>query len=101
VKAFLTKLNESESFASFIKKNFHVQKFICSTAAEKNHLLKNSYIKEKKDPLILIVPEGDFSPAELDSANKNGFEAVSLGDSRLRTETAGIAACHTISLLNQ
>lgn len=50
--------------------------------------------------LILIGPEGDFSADELELAIKNGFQAVSLGTSRLRTETAGLAACHILNLVN-
>ena len=51
--------------------------------------------------LVLIGPEGDFSKEEVDKAIKNGFLPVSLGESRLRTETAGVVACHTVSLMNQ
>ena len=50
--------------------------------------------------LILIGPEGDFSSEEIDMAIQEGFKPVSLGDSRLRTETAGVVACHTFNLLN-
>jgi 16S rRNA (uracil1498-N3)-methyltransferase len=50
---------------------------------------------------ILIGPEGDFSPNEVEAALKSGFNVISLGESRLRTETAAIVACHTIGLLNQ
>ena len=48
--------------------------------------------------LILIGPEGDFSPTEIKMALQNEFKAVSLGTSRLRTETAGIIATHTINI---
>lgn len=51
--------------------------------------------------LVLIGPEGDFTPDELRAAQHNGFLQTSLGDSRLRTETAGILACHTLALRNQ
>lgn len=49
---------------------------------------------------VLIGPEGDFSPAELELALASGFKKVSLGPSRLRTETAGMAACHLLNLIN-
>jgi 16S rRNA (uracil1498-N3)-methyltransferase len=49
---------------------------------------------------VLIGPEGDFSTQELDLALANGFEKVSLGRSRLRTETAGLAACQILNLIN-
>lgn len=50
--------------------------------------------------LILIGPEGDFSKKELTIAIENNFQKVSLGNSRLRTETAGMAACHILNLVN-
>jgi len=53
------------------------------------------------DAVILIGPEGDFSEEEISLALKNGFEPVHLGTSRLRAETAGIAACHSIYFINQ
>lgn len=53
-----------------------------------------------KKYLVLIGPEGDFSPQEIDSAFKAGFKACSLGHSRLRTETAGLAAVHSLVLKN-
>jgi 16S rRNA (uracil1498-N3)-methyltransferase len=54
----------------------------------------------KENYLVLIGPEGDFSPAELDLAITNGFKKVALGPARLRTETAGVVACHTLNLIN-
>ena len=54
-----------------------------------------------ENALILIGPEGDFSPEEIKLAQENGFEPISLGESRLRTETAALVACHTIHVLNQ
>jgi 16S rRNA (uracil1498-N3)-methyltransferase len=53
-----------------------------------------------KNTLVLIGPEGDFSPAEIALAKDLGFVPVSLGNNRLRTETAGIIACHTVILQN-
>lgn len=62
------------------------------------HLIKLA--PAHSDYLILIGPEGDFSPDELESALDHGFQKVSLGTSRLRTETAGLAACHILNLVN-
>jgi 16S rRNA (uracil1498-N3)-methyltransferase len=56
--------------------------------------------KKNGNYLVLIGPEGDFSEAELDLAIQREFQKVSLGSSRLRTETAGIAACHILNLIN-
>jgi 16S rRNA (uracil1498-N3)-methyltransferase len=53
-----------------------------------------------KNIVILIGPEGDFTPEEINLAIEHNFQPVSLGDSRLRTETAGIVACHTVRLLS-
>jgi 16S rRNA (uracil1498-N3)-methyltransferase len=52
------------------------------------------------DCVVLIGPEGDFTPEELVQAMEKGFTKVSLGTSRLRTETAGLAACHILNLVN-
>ncbi len=50
--------------------------------------------------MILIGPEGDFSPEEVKLAVEHGFQTVSLGESRLRTETAGVVAVHSLALMN-
>ena len=64
----------------------------------------NQHLFEKAKPngayLVLIGPEGDFSSQEIDLAFKNFFLPCSLGKSRLRTETAGLAAVHTLQLVN-
>jgi 16S rRNA (uracil1498-N3)-methyltransferase len=54
----------------------------------------------KKNTTILIGPEGDFSADEIQLALNNGFKAVALGNTRLRTETAAIVACTTMALIN-
>ncbi|HBI89775.1 MAG TPA: 16S rRNA (uracil(1498)-N(3))-methyltransferase, partial [Sphingobacterium sp.] len=51
--------------------------------------------------IILIGPEGDFSEEEIDLALQMGFHPISLGEARLRTETAALAACMEVSLLNR
>jgi 16S rRNA (uracil1498-N3)-methyltransferase len=67
---------------------------------EDKALLKNVY-KKASDVLVLIGPEGDFSTEEVQLAIKNGYIPVSFGTNRLRTETAGVVACHTINFLNE
>ncbi len=59
------------------------------------------YIAFGEDALVMIGPEGDFSEEEVAKAIAAGFQPVSLGKSRLRTETAALVACHTLNLLNQ
>jgi 16S rRNA (uracil1498-N3)-methyltransferase len=61
-------------------------------ASEQKHHLKNELIKGN-DVTILIGPEGDFSPAEIEWALQNGYRPISLGAARLRTETAAVVAC--------
>ena len=56
------------------------------------------YHDDKQSHLICIGPEGDFSSAEVQIAIKNGFQCISVGDSRLRTETAGVVASTLINL---
>ncbi|PKD17185.1 16S rRNA methyltransferase [Salegentibacter salinarum] len=94
-------INEVISFSEFITTETEGQKFIahCEDGMER-FSLKNQ-AKPKENITILIGPEGDFSPEEIKSAIKNDWKPVSLGDSRLRTETAAIVACHTVALINQ
>ncbi|GGG09822.1 ribosomal RNA small subunit methyltransferase E [Dokdonia pacifica] len=66
---------------------------------EKSPLTKE--ITASKDILILIGPEGDFSPEEIRNALASNYTQITLGTSRLRTETAGIVACHSIAFLHQ
>jgi len=69
----------------------------CEQEAKKR--ISDAYSKGK-DAIILIGPEGDFTREEIKLAKSKGFIPVTLGDNRLRTETAGILACHSIHLLN-
>ncbi|MEN8116270.1 MAG: RsmE family RNA methyltransferase, partial [Bacteroidota bacterium] len=99
VKAYLPKLNELTSFNDLVKTSDAPAKFIAHcNGGEKPHLKNN--IEPGKNVLILIGPEGDFSPAEVELAKENGFKEISLGTSRLRTETAGVVACHIVNLIN-
>ncbi len=100
LKAFLPKLDELTKFSEFIRQPFSGQKFIAHCEEQQRELLKNA-VKPGENYLILIGPEGDFSSEEIELALKSGFQPVSLGESRLRTETAGVVACHTFNLLNE
>jgi len=99
VKAYHPILNDVIKLKDLIKKDYSEQKFIAYVEEGEHPSLQSVYTKGK-DALILIGPEGDFSPEEVSLALKNGFVTVSLGNSRLRSETAGITACHTLALLN-
>ena len=71
----------------------------CNDSFERKNIAE--VYSKNENALILIGPEGDFSEEEIKAAVKTGFIAVHLGQSRLRTETAGIAACHSIYFINQ
>jgi 16S rRNA (uracil1498-N3)-methyltransferase len=99
LKAYLPKLNPALSFSDLMDQPFEGQKFIAYLDEDvKGHLKENYHRAE--NVLILIGPEGDFSPEEVALAKSKGFDGVSLGKSRLRTETAGLAACHIVNLVN-
>lgn len=100
MKAYCPKLNEIKSFKSFVQEQFSGQKLIAHCADSAKSKLKNAYIRNAT-AVILIGPEGDFSKEEITFAIENNFQAVSLGDSRLRTETAALVACHTMNLINE
>lgn len=96
LKFHLPKLNEAMPLKDFLELDFEGNKYIAHCEKSDKLELKNVKLEEKT--LILIGPEGDFSAAEIEIALQNQFKAVSLGKSRLRTETAGIVAVHTINL---
>jgi len=100
LKAYLPQLDELTKFSDFVRQPFEGQKFIAHCEEQHRELLKNALISNK-NYLILIGPEGDFSPEEIEMAIAAGFVPISLGDSRLRTETAGVVACHTFNLINE
>lgn len=99
-KAILPLLTEMTPFSQIIQEPFSGRKFIAHCNEGIKSLLKHTY-NPQEDLLILIGPEGDFSDLEVEAAIAKGFEPISLGDSRLRTETAALVACHTIHVLNQ
>lgn len=99
VKARLPKIEGLIHFDQFVKSATNEGKFIAYVDVANPVHLKDA-AKAKQDCIVLIGPEGDFSTQELQLALTNGFQKVSLGTSRLRTETAGLAACHILNLLN-
>ncbi|ERM81396.1 hypothetical protein P872_10450 [Rhodonellum psychrophilum GCM71 = DSM 17998] len=101
LKTRVPKLNEVRPIRDLLQDKIFdtFERFIAYVDEENDqHLFKKA--KPKNSYLVLIGPEGDFSPAELDLAFSNFFLPCSLGKSRLRTETAGLAAVHTLQLVN-
>lgn len=98
--AYHPQLNKAISFADFITKNKETEKFIahCMDGA-KPYI--NQIVNIHQSYLILIGPEGDFTPAELNVALQNGYKPVTLGNTRLRTETAALAACFEVNFINR
>lgn len=95
VKAQLPLIDEMVSLKEFLNTSDHPNKFIAYVDFD-NPMELQSVVKE--DNLVLIGPEGDFTTEEIELALAKGFHKVSLGQSRLRTETAGIAAVHILNL---
>jgi 16S rRNA (uracil1498-N3)-methyltransferase len=95
-------INELTDLRTFLTTNnnhpgYH---FIAHCAETERKSLKSAVITGS-DVIVLIGPEGDFSPEEIKLASDNNFIPVTLGPNRLRTETAGVVACHTVTLLNE
>jgi 16S rRNA (uracil1498-N3)-methyltransferase len=97
---YLPTLQPQINFQEFIKQTFNGQKFIAHCEETQKTALKN-VLKTQSDTLILIGPEGDFSVKEIETAIKNQFIPVTLGETRLRTETAAIVACHSVAFMNE
>lgn len=110
-KAWKPVLNEMTSFERFIKQERKGDKFICHCydeedieGGEPNTCAKPflmDVLRRGVETTVLIGPEGDFSVGEVRLAQKNGYRSVSLGTSRLRTETAALVAVHMMQLINQ
>ena len=100
LKALIPKINDMVSVKEFIENCANSEKFIAHLGEEETrHLIKLAPIQS--DYCILIGPEGDFSSSEIKKSQKFGFLPVTLGNNRLRTETAGVAACYILNLVNE
>jgi 16S rRNA (uracil1498-N3)-methyltransferase len=97
---YLPKLNPAITFKEFVKLKIEGVKLIAHCEETDKKSLK-SILKTNEDYTILIGPEGDFSEKEIAMALENDFTAVSLGNTRLRTETAAIVACHSVIFVNE
>ena len=107
-KAWKPVLNEMTDFKAFLqeieKREQPMQKFICHCYEEEGlgaKVMLKEAVKSGEDVLVLVGPEGDFSIDEVKMAEAQGFQSVTLGKSRLRTETAALVAVHIMNLINQ
>jgi 16S rRNA (uracil1498-N3)-methyltransferase len=100
LKAYHPKLNEAVKFKNFVSSKISGLKFIAHCMNEEKFTLKDKF-RPNAQYLVLIGPEGDFSQEELKKALNEEFFPVSLGATRLRTETAALEACFEINFLNR
>lgn len=100
LKFTLPKLNEPIKFNDFINQDFKGKTCIAHCEDDEKTLLK-TIVNTKEKITILIGPEGDFSTQEIKKALSKNITPISLGESRLRTETAGLVAVQTVAIINQ
>ena len=97
---YLPKFNDAISYKEFFKKEIIGQKYIAHCEESEKNSFKCS-LTSNQDVTLLIGPEGDFSVKEIQLALENKYIPVTLGDTRLRTETAAIVACHSVVFINE
>lgn len=100
LKAYVPQLNDLVKFNDFIKENHPENKLIAHCDDDFTRLNFKEFIQPQKDYLILIGPEGDFSKEEIEFAQENGFTGISLGNQRLRTETAALNAVFGVNWIS-
>ena len=104
LKAYVPRLNPMQTFKDCMANNSQSsfqdsQLFIAHCYDQpKQHLLHAC--QPTGNVVVMVGPEGDFSEEEVELALRNSFQAITLGDSRLRTETAGVVACHLVTIAN-
>lgn len=104
LKAYHPRLHEMTPLRQVIKQPFDGQKFIAHCDAPRSALGKAflpRILHKGGDVLVLIGPEGDFSPKEIDLAVRGGFREITLGSQRLRTETAAVMATALVAAANE
>ena len=103
LKAYVPRLNPMTTFKEFINNS-------SSLISNSSLFIAHCYDQPKKhllhacptasDVVVMVGPEGDFSEEEVELALRSSFQAITLGESRLRTETAGVVACHLVTVAN-
>lgn len=101
LKASLPRIDGMTDLLKYLEEPFDGQKFIAHCYKESERFLLSRELAAGTRVRVLIGPEGDFSTEEVAAALRAGYRPVSLGESRLRTETAAWAACHTVHVINE
>ncbi len=101
IKAFKPIIHPQISYDLFVKSQSHISKKYISHCQEGYKQNLKELLAPNSESLVLIGPEGDFTPEEAGLAAAAGFVPVSLGQERLRTETAGVMVCSAYSFINQ
>lgn len=100
-ETYLPKLNEAVTLKEFITKQQNKGLQLIAHCEETDKKTLKSVLKTNEDVTLLIGPEGDFSVKEIALALENNYIPVSLGNTRLRTETAAVVACHSVVFFNE
>jgi len=101
LQAYHPQLNDAVNYKEFIAKHSADNKMIAHCIEGEPRQFISDVISAGQSCLILIGPEGDFSPNEIQQALQNNFKPLTLGNTRLRTETAALAACFEVNYLNR
>lgn len=100
-QTWLPVLEELTAFDSFIGQQQETTQKLIAYVSDQPHKPLFDAAEPGREVVVLIGPEGDFSSEEITMAQRRGFEPISLGENRLRTETAALVACHTLALKNR
>lgn len=100
-KAYMPAIDELTPFAKVVSEPFDGIKLIAHCAPDARRVSMREAVDAGCRVLVLIGPEGDFSPKEVEEAVRCGFRPVWLGPSRLRTETAALVAVHSVAFINE
>lgn len=101
LRASLPQIDGMTDIMKYLEEPFDGQKFIAHCYKESERFLLSRELRPDTQVRVLIGPEGDFSTEEVAAAVRAGYKPVSLGESRLRTETAAWVACHTVHVINE
>ena len=101
LKVWKPRLNPAITYSKFVQQTHSEEKKCIAHCYPSEKVSIKHTINTGESVLVLIGPEGDFSPTEVDMATTHGFEPIHLGESRLRTETAAVVACHSVAFINE